>query len=282
MILDGLMVSKKRNKILKDKIEKLNYKRPPHLAIILIGNDPASLVYVKNKIKKGNEIGIKVSLYHFNENDKENIITKKITSLNKDKNTDGIIIQLPVPKKFNKEKLLDLVIPEKDVDGFSLYHQGLLFQGRSKMIPATPKGILSLLNHYKINLEGLNTLVIGRSLIVGRPTALVLINENATVTLASKHTKNLKDHTKKADLIISATGVPKLITQDMVKKDAILIDVGFSRINKKVVGDLDFNNLVKIAKYITPVPKGVGPMTINALFENTFISFCKNCNIKGE
>lgn len=280
IVLDGLKVSNIRNQTLKEKIEKLNFKRKPCLAIILVGDNSSSKVYVENKIKKGGELGFKVDLYHFPSNAQEKIVASKIKSLNKDKNTDGIIVQLPLPKNYDANSLLDLVCDLKDVDGFSLTHQGLLFQGRSTMIPATPKGILSLLKHYEIELAGLDALVIGRSLIVGRPTAQVLMKENATVTLASKHTKDLKKHTLNADLIVSATGSAHLIKKDMVKKGVIIIDVGFSKIDGKTVGDCDFQNLKEVASFMTPVPKGVGPMTINALLENTYLAFLENNNIK--
>lgn len=268
MILDGKMVADLRNEELRKKIiaENLNLTT----AIILVGNNPASLVYVKNKIKASKKVGIKTTLYNLDESISEVELTKLINELNTNDEVDGILLQLPLPKHLDDDKFINLINPLKDIDGFTTINQGKLFQKQPTIVSATPQGIINLLNHYKIDVTGLDAVVVGRSQIVGMPIAKLLTDLNATVTICHTKTKDLSKYTKKADLIVAAVGVPKMITANMVKDGVIIIDVGINRLNGKLVGDVDFLEVSKKAKYITPVPKGVGPMTINALLENIY------------
>lgn len=277
MILDGTTLAKKRNQVLKSQISALDSKlRKPHLAIINIGSNKASEIYIKHKIKQANQVGIKATLFSYDENIDEKVLEENIIKINSDASVDGIIIQLPLPPKFNQARYLDLISYQKDVDGFSVIHQGYLFQGRERILSATPLGIINLLDYYKIDVSGMNCLIIGASLIVGLPISRILLERGATIQVAHKLTKNLKSLTKKADLIIVAVGKPNLITKDMVSKKAIIIDVGINRLeNNKIVGDSDYPNLYKKVSCITPVPGGVGPMTVNALLENVFTVYKK-------
>ena len=271
-IMNGKEVSKIRNLNLKQKIDKAlkTASRPPSLAVILVGEDPASLIYVESKVRQAKSVGINSIDIKLPESISEVELIKEIEKLNNDPLIDGILIQLPLPKHINEGKMLDLVHQEKDVDGFSVLNQGKLFQNRDSIISATPKGIINLIDHYGINLEGLNCTVIGRSLIVGLPISKLLIDRNATVTTCHRYTKDLISHTINADLIVVATGNINLITADMVKDGVIIIDVGINRIGKKICGDVDFENVKNKASFITPVPGGVGPMTISALIENVY------------
>ena len=271
-IMNGKEVSKIRNLNLKQKIDKAlkTASRPPSLAVILVGEDPASLIYVESKVRQAKSVGINSIDIKLPESISEVELIKEIEKLNNDPLIDGILIQLPLPKHINEGKMLDLVHQEKDVDGFSVLNQGKLFQNRDSIISATPKGIINLIDHYGINLEGLNCMVIGRSLIVGLPISKLLIDRNATVTTCHRYTKDLISHTINADLIVVATGNINLITADMVKDGVIIIDVGINRIGKKICGDVDFENVKNKASFITPVPGGVGPMTISALLENVY------------
>lgn len=280
-IMNGREVSKKRNLELKEKIDKAIkiVNRAPSLAVILVGDDPASHIYVNSKIKQANSVGIDSFDIKLPSDILETDLIEVINKLNQDDTVDGILIQLPLPSHLNSGKLLDLVKPEKDVDGFSVLNQGKLFQNRNAIISATPKGIMNLIDNYNIELKGLNCTVIGRSLIVGLPIAKLLIDRNATVTTCHRHTSNLKEHTINADLIVVATGQVNLITADMVKEGVIIIDVGINRIGKKICGDVDFENVSKKASYITPVPGGVGPMTISALLENVFEVYLQKFNL---
>ena len=280
-IMNGREVSKKRNLELKEKIDKAIkiVNRSPSLAVILVGDDPASHIYVNSKINQANSVGIDSFDIKLPSDILETDLIEVINKLNQDDTVDGILIQLPLPSHLNSGKLLDLVKPEKDVDGFSVLNQGKLFQNRNAIISATPKGIMNLIDNYNIELKGLNCTVIGRSLIVGLPIAKLLIDRNATVTTCHRHTSNLKEHTINADLIVVATGQVNLITADMVKEGVIIIDVGINRIGKKICGDVDFDNVSKKASYITPVPGGVGPMTISALLENVFEVYLQKFNL---
>lgn len=268
MILDGKMVADLRNEELRKKIiaENLNLTT----AIVLVGDNPASLVYVKNKIKASKNVGITTKLYNLDESINETELTNLLSKLNNDNEVDGILLQLPLPKHLDDDKFINLIDPLKDIDGFTTINQGRLFQKQPTIVSATPQGIINLLNHYKIDVGGLDAVVVGRSQIVGMPIAKLLTDLNATVTICHTKTKDLSKYTKKADLIIAAAGVPKMITANMVKEGVIVIDVGINRLNGKLVGDVDFEEVSKKAKYITPVPKGVGPMTINALLENIY------------
>lgn len=268
MKLDGALVAKLRNEQLKIKIEEEKLKLKT--AIILVGDNPASLVYVNNKIKASKEVGIETVLYNLDENTSELELTNLIGELNCNETIDGILLQVPLPKHLDDYKFINMINPSKDIDGFTTINQGKLFQKLPTIVSATPQGIINLLEHYEINVSGLNAVVIGRSQIVGIPIAKLLTDRNATVTVCHTKTKDLTLYTKNADLIVVAVGVPKLLTADMVKEGVIVIDVGINRIDGKLVGDADYDNIYPKAKYITPVPKGVGPMTINALLENIY------------
>ena len=281
-ILDGKKVSediKNEIKILVDQL-KLKNKRPPHLAAILVGSDGASLTYVSSKVKACNQVGFKSSLFRFDNEISEKELLNHIEILNLDKEIDGFIVQLPLPKQIDEEKVLLSINPEKDVDGFHPSNFGRMALEMDSFIPATPHGIIELLERYKINTIGKHCVVLGRSQIVGRPISILMSQKiksgNATVTLAHSQTKNLENLTKTADIIISALGIPEFIEPHMVKKGSIIIDVGITRVkdssNKKgytIKGDVDFDKVSPICSYITPVPGGVGPMTIAMLLKNT-------------
>lgn len=281
-ILDGKKVSediKNEIKILVDQL-KLKNKRPPHLAAILVGSDGASLTYVSSKVKACNQVGFKSSLFRFDDKISEKELLNHIEILNLDKEIDGFIVQLPLPKQIDEEKVLLSINPEKDVDGFHPSNFGRMALEMDSFIPATPHGIIELLERYKINTKGKHCVVLGRSQIVGRPISILMSQKiksgNATVTLAHSQTKNLENLTKTADIIISALGIPEFIKPHMVKKSSIIIDVGITRVkdssNKKgyiIKGDVDFDKVSPICSHITPVPGGVGPMTIAMLLKNT-------------
>ena len=275
VIIDGKKCAEEILDNLKDKILKLEKK--PSLAVILANDNPSSKIYVDNKEKVSMELGIKSSVYRFDKSITQGELIKLIHELNADKNINGILVQLPLFEHLNSQEIIELINPKKDVDGFHPINVGRLNCGLEPYaVCCTPKGIIKLLKKYKINLVGKNVVVIGRSNIVGKPTATLLTNENATVTLAHSKTKKLKEITKNADVIVSATGHPKLIKADMVKKGAVVIDVGITKqINGKLAGDVDFEKVKNIASYITPVPKGVGPMTIACLMENTYELYLK-------
>ena len=281
-ILDGKKVSgdiKNEIKILVDQL-KLKNKRPPHLAAILVGSDGASLTYVSSKVKACNQVGFKSSLFRFDDQISEKELLNHIENLNLDKEIDGFIVQLPLPKQIDEEKVLLSINPEKDVDGFHPSNFGRMALEMDSFIPATPHGIIELLERYNIDTKGKHCVVLGRSQIVGRPISILMSQKiksgNATVTLAHSQTKNLENLTKTADIIISALGIPEFIKAHMVKKGSIIIDVGITRVkdssNKKgytIKGDVDFDKVSPICSYITPVPGGVGPMTIAMLLKNT-------------
>ncbi|MCR1808671.1 bifunctional 5,10-methylenetetrahydrofolate dehydrogenase/5,10-methenyltetrahydrofolate cyclohydrolase [Haploplasma modicum] len=268
MLLDGLLISKKRNEELKTKIKNENLKLKT--SIILVGEDPASLVYVKGKIKASKEVGIETELINLSNNIKESELELLIKRLNNDSSVNGILLQLPLPKGFNEKKMINLIDPNKDIDGFTTINQGKLFQKLDCINAATPQGIINLIDEYKIDVSGMNVVVIGRSQIVGLPIAKLLLDRNASVTICHSKTKDIKLYTKEADLVVVAVGIAKLLKEDMVKDGVIVIDVGINRIDGKLIGDVDFENVSKKASYITPVPRGVGPMTINALLENVY------------
>lgn len=266
MILDG---KKYRDELLLEykKIieeEKLDIT----LAIILVGNDEASLKYIKNKIKYCNMVNIRTKMYYLNSNDKEEDLIKLIKDLNEDSSITGIILQSPVPKGFDFKKCSNMISPLKDIDGFtdkSIYN---LYHNKEGFIPCTALGVLKLLEHYDIKVSGKRVAILGRGDIAGKPLAMLLNNNNATVTLCHSKTKNIKSITKEADIVISAVGKSGIVTKDMIKKGAIVIDVGISVIDGKVYGDVDYESVKDIASYITPVPGGVGPMTIAMIMNN--------------
>lgn len=281
-ILDGKALAKEIKDELASEIEKikLKYNKKPGLAIILVGEDAASKIYVNSKIKGSKALGIESFSYLYNENTSEEEILKKIDELNMDENINGILVQLPLPKHIDEKKIIDRIALSKDVDGFKPENLGKLFlNDSSALISCTPAGIMKIFDKYNIDLSGKDLVIIGRSNIVGKPLAGLCINRSATVTVCHSRTKDLKEKTKNADIIIVAVGKSKFLTPDMVKEDAIIIDVGINRIDGKLTGDVDFENLVKKAKYITPVPGGVGPMTVAMLFYNTVKAFKIKNNI---
>ena len=285
--INGKKIASNLNEELKDKLHRLKMQNNiiPTLVVILIGDNPASSVYVKNKQIKANEIGINSVVKKLDAKVTEKELLEIINDYNKDSEVDGILVQLPLPSHINSNKIIDAISYEKDVDGFNSKNIGLLAQGRPYVVPCTPLGCLKLLQT-EIDLLETSILVIGRSNIVGRPLAYLLTNYNATVTLAHSKTKNLKELCKNNEIIIAATGIPKMIKKDWVKEQAVIIDVGINQVldkeNKKVlVGDVDYANVFSKVKAITPVPGGVGPMTIHCLLENTFKLAILRRNLKN-
>lgn len=274
VIIDGKKISNELLKNLKEKIEK--EKTKPGLAVILANDNPSSKIYVSAKEKRSIELGFKSFAYKFDKSVTQEELISLINELNNNNDeVNGILVQLPLFAHLDESKIIETINPIKDVDGFHPVNVGKLNCNlRAYAIPCTPKGIIKLLRAYNIKLEGKNAIVIGRSNIVGKPVASLLTNENATVTIAHSKTENLKALTQKADIIISATGRKNLITSDMVKQGAVIIDVGIDKDeNKQIFGDVDFENVKEKASYITPVPGGVGPMTIACLLENTYELF---------
>ena len=275
MIIDGKKIAETlRQKLKKEIIEiKSSFKSVPGLTVILIGEDPASKIYVRNKEKFSKEIGINSEVIKYPENIEEKEVLSKIIELNKNKKVSGILVQLPLPKHINKQKVIETILPEKDVDGFHPINVGNLSSGYDSKIPCTPLGCFILLKEVEKNLSGKHAVVIGRSNLNGKPMAQLLLKENCTVTITHSKTKDLKSQCNKADIIIAAVGKPKFVKGDWVKKNAIVIDVGINKTTDGIVGDVDFNEVSKVAKAITPVPGGVGPMTIACLLRNTVECF---------
>lgn len=270
IILDGKQTAKKITDELKLKVQNLDKK--PSLAVIMVGNNPASEVYVKNKEKKALEIGFNSIIKKTDENITKEELLKIIKELNEDDNINAILLQLPLPKHLNEKDFLDKIDPKKDVDGFCSYNLGKLLKNDSPYaIPCTPKGIVRLLDEYNIDIESKIALVIGRSNIVGKPVSILLLNRNSTVIMTHTKTKNLENLTKTADILICAAGKKEMIKKEMIKENAVIIDVGITRDNDgKLKGDVDFNDVKEKTSYITPVPGGIGPMTIAMLMENTY------------
>lgn len=266
ILLDGKKVSEEIINNIKKEISEKNLKLG--FAIIWIGNDTASEIYVRNKMKKCEEVGIKAELYHLDETIKENEVLDLIEKLNLRDDINGILLQSPIPKHIDIIKCFNKINYKKDIDGFSNISIGNLVLGRPSKIACTPKGIIKLLDYYKIDLEGKNVCIINRSNIIGKPLLQLLLQRNATVTICHSKTKNLKYHTMNSDIVISAVGKPKFITEDMIKDGAIVVDVGISRIDGKVIGDVDFDSVKDKCSYISPVPGGVGPMTIAMVLDN--------------
>lgn len=242
----------------------------PGLAVIIVGDDPASRVYVNNKKKACDEIGIYSEEYALPEETSEEELLALIRKLNGKKEINGILVQLPVPKKINEETIINAIDPKKDVDAFHPVNVGKIMVGNFDFVPCTPAGVMELIDESGIDVAGKECVVVGRSNIVGKPQAMLLLHKNGTVTICHSKTKNLKEKTKQADILIAAVGKPNFITGDMIKEGAVVIDVGINRIaEKKLVGDVDFESAEKVAGAITPVPGGVGPMTIAMLMKNT-------------
>jgi len=241
--------------------------KPPRLAIVLMGNDPASEVYVRKKLEKAEAAGLKAILERLPENAKEEDVLTLIDELNNDDEVDGFIVQAPLPKHVDYSKVLAAIDPKKDVDGWTATSMGKMVTGVKTFKPATPLAVMKMLEHYKVQIEGKHAVVIGRSNVVGKPLALMLLEKNATVTICHSKTKNLKEHTKTADILVAAAGKPGLVSADMVKEGAYVIDVGTTRVDKRIRGDVDFDAVIKKA-HCSPVPGGVGPMTVAMLISN--------------
>jgi len=288
-ILDGKKTSQRIKEEIKIKVDKLilDDKRPPHLAAILVGEDGASLTYVTNKVLSCKQVGFKSSLIRLPESISEKDLLMEIQKLNKNKEIDGFIVQLPLPNHINDEKVLLTVRADKDVDGFHPENFGRMALNMESFIPATPFGIVELLERYNIDLNGKSAVIIGRSNIVGRPISILLSRKakigNSTVTVVHSRTKNLEFYTKNADIIVSALGVPGFLKGNMVKDGVIIVDVGITRVKDSskqkgysIKGDVDFDSVYEKASFITPVPGGVGPMTIASLLINTLKAYNKN------
>ena len=279
-ILSGLEASKALYSSLESRISHLkDHDIVPGLAAVLVGNNPASEIYVKNKTKKFESLGLKTDLFRLEETVSEDELLSLISKLNTDTEFHGILVQLPLPKHIDSEKVLNAIIPTKDVDGFHPENAGLLSMGKPRFVPCTPKGIMFILRHFNIDLNGKHVVVIGRSNIVGRPISILAsLKElgNATVTLCHSGTKDLKYFSKQADVLVAALGSPEFVDSSYIKEGACLVDVGINRIEidgkSKIVGDVNQDSVTGIASSLTPVPKGVGPMTIAMLVENTVLS----------
>jgi methylenetetrahydrofolate dehydrogenase (NADP+)/methenyltetrahydrofolate cyclohydrolase len=266
-IIDGKQVADKFLGGITKKIAEL--KEKPGLAIVLVGNNPASEIYVGLKEKKANNLGFYVERHNLDVSIKQNELLKLIDELNQNKKIHGFIVQLPLPKQIDENFIIDSILPHKDVDGFTPVNLGNLVNDDNRLLPATARACMALIKSTGVKIEGKNAVVVGRSNIVGKPTALLLLQENATVTICHSRTKNLGEHTKNADILVVAVGKARMIKKGMVKKGAIVIDVGINRTPSGLAGDVDFENVKEVAGYITPVPGGVGPMTITMLLDNT-------------
>jgi len=286
LILDGKLASAavKADLLLQTQALKAQGKRTPHLAAILVGSNGASETYVASKVKNCEETGFESSLYRFDVNVDETILLQKIDELNKDPKVDGILVQLPLPKHISESKVIEAIHPAKDVDGFHPVNVGRLVQGLNTFIPATPYGIILMLEYFNIETKGKNAVVIGRSNIVGRPMSILLSSNipqgNCTVTICHSHTKNLKEICAQADIIVAALGVPNFLTGDMIKPGAVIIDVGITRVEDatakkgfRIKGDVNYDEAILKASAVTPVPGGVGLMTIAGLLKNTMKAY---------
>lgn len=286
VLLEGKKTANQIKEEIKTSVEALVKKgnRPPHLAAVLVGNDGASLTYVGSKVKSCQYVGFESTLLHLNEHTTEEELLQYIKTFNEDSKIDGYIVQLPLPKHINEEKILLAIDPEKDVDGFHPSNFGRMALEMEAFIPATPYGIIELLERYAIQTSGKHCVVVGRSNIVGRPISILMSQKgtagNATVTLAHSRTNNLADLTRQADIIVIALGIPEFLKADMVKEDVVIIDVGITRVadvthpkGYRITGDVAFDEVAPKSSYITPVPGGVGPMTIAMLLKNTLLGY---------
>ncbi|HHW70060.1 MAG TPA: bifunctional methylenetetrahydrofolate dehydrogenase/methenyltetrahydrofolate cyclohydrolase FolD [Clostridiales bacterium] len=270
-IIDGKAIAKKIREDIRQKTIKLKEDRGiiPGLTVILVGDDPASQIYVRNKEKSCRSVGINSNIIHYDSNISQDTLLKKIYELNEDEDVHGILVQLPLPKHIKSQIVLNAIDPQKDVDGFHPVNVGKLVIGEKTLEPCTAKGIIYLIEETGIEIEGKHAVVIGRSNIVGKPVSLMLLHKNATVTMCHSKTEDLKDIARQADILVVAVGNPEFIDGSYIKEGAVVIDVGTSRVNNKLYGDIKFEEAVNKAGWITPVPGGVGPMTIAMLLENT-------------
>lgn len=273
-ILDGKQIAKEYRQRLKNQVNDLKeYGFTPKLSVILVGNDDASQSYVKSKKKAAEKIGMISEIIHLDESTSEEVVLSELNRLNNDDTVSGILVQVPLPKQVSEQKVLEAINPEKDVDGFHPINIGKLYIDEQTFVPCTPLGIMEILKHADINLEGKNAVVIGRSHIVGQPVSKLLLQANATVTILHSRTKNMNAHLKQADVIVSAVGQPGLVTKENVKKGAVIIDVGNTPDeNGKLKGDVAYDEVKEIASAITPVPGGVGPLTITMVLNNTLLA----------
>ena len=271
-ILDGKGLSAKLKDELKNEMDA--YIKTPILSVITIGEDEASKLYVKNKKKACEYVGMSFLHFSYPSDAKEKEIIKKIKELNADENINGIILQLPIPKKFNQRLLINTISHEKDVDGLTDVNKGKLFNGSESIIPCTPKGIIEIFNYYKIDLTSKNVVIVGRSNLVSKPLLIECLKKDATVTMCHSKTKNLEEYTRNADILVVAVGKKHLIDKSMIKKGVIIIDVGINREDGKLYGDVN-PNVEEVCSYLTPVPGGVGPMTVVMLLKNTFEAYKK-------
>ena len=276
-IIDGKRLAQNIYENLRQQIDLL--AETPRLDIVLVGHDDASEIYVRNKMKAAEKIGLKAVLHRINEETSEKMLTQLIDDLNADSAVNGIIVQLPLPPHINTHCIINRINPQKDVDGFHPMNTGML-QNNEKpyFIAATPLGIMQLIQTIQPNLSGKNVVIIGASLIVGRPLATLLLNQECTVTITHIHTKNIKELTQKADIVVAACGVANMVKADWIRKNAVLIDVGINRCNGKICGDIDFADVQDKAAAITPVPGGVGPMTVAMLLQNTVTAYVQQHN----
>jgi methylenetetrahydrofolate dehydrogenase (NADP+)/methenyltetrahydrofolate cyclohydrolase len=270
-LLDGVALSKKIRARLGERVTALTQAgRKPGLAVILVGENPASKVYVRNKVKACADIGIHSELYELSGGAAEEEVLDRIRRLNADRNIHGILVQLPLPEQVRTEKVLETIAVEKDVDGFHVQNVGSLLVGKPALAPCTPAGCMAMLDDIGVPIEGTEAVVVGRSNIVGKPMAIMLLQRSATVTICTSRTRDLASHTRRADILVVATGKPKMVTGEMVKPGAVVIDVGVNRLpDGRLCGDVDFESAKAAASWITPVPGGVGPMTITMLLSNT-------------
>ena len=275
ILIDGKKIAAELRKELKEEVSnlKIKYKKVPGLSVILIGDLAPSQIYVKNKEKSAIEVGLKSNIIKYPDTVKEKVILDKIDELNKDETVSGILVQLPLPNHIDKQKVIEMIDPLKDVDGFHPTNVGNLSSGYQSMIPCTPLGCYLLIKNIESDLDGKKAVIIGRSNLNGKPMAQLLLKENCTVTITHSKTKDLKAECLAADIVVAAVGIPELVKRDWIKKDAIIIDVGINKTDKGIVGDVAFDEVSKNAKAITPVPGGVGPMTIACLLKNTIDCF---------
>ena len=275
ILIDGKKVSAEvRNRLAEEtKILKEKTGKEPGLATVLVGDDPASAVYVRNKNKTCRELGFQSFENQLSSDTTEEQLLNLIDDLNSNPNVHGILVQLPLPDQIDSEKILQAINPKKDVDGFHPINVGKLVVGNALLTPCTPTGIIELLDHYGIEISGKHAVIVGRSNIVGKPVSMLLLQRNATITICHSRTKNLEGVTRGADILIAAVGRPHFVTENMVSEGTAVIDVGINRVDGKLTGDVEFEPVSKKASYITPVPGGVGPMTIALLMENTLKAF---------
>lgn len=276
-ILDGKLVKTEILKKLKKEVEKL--ERKPGLAVIQVGDDPASKVYVAQKEKMAKELGYKFKHIKLDKEVSQEELEATVKKINNDKTIDGLLVQMPLPKHLDSRKVQNLIKEDKDIDGLCDINAGKLTHNVDCLMPCTPKGIMDILKHYKIDVEGKNVVIVGRSDLVGKPLASMMLNAHATVTLCHSRTKNLASITKKADILVAAVGKRGIITKEMVKHKTIVIDVGINRVDGKIYGDVDFDSVKEKASYITPVPGGVGQMTVAELGENVLKAYKNHENL---